>query len=409
MGNETESEDDNFDDVTTQAGAFGAYRAEYNRKGSSSYDTGHEFSTERTWLDVNRGSYLIPGNPDASSSTERNFWYKGPVTISPSIPAGGHGLYPTVGMIPSYSVNQGILDGTRAINATIPTHPVAGLGVGLAELAREGIPSMIGHSLRDFRSLIENPLKALGGEHLNLQFGWAPLFSEIRDAAQVAMKTTQLLQQFERDSGRLVRRRFEFPELNATTSEIKTGAVQTNGLPLFFGQAFSVLGGPMSEVHRSSIKRWFSGAYTYHYAMDDHSRSRVAEVEKRAQHLLGLRLTPEVLWNLAPWSWLSDWVSNIGINISNATRFQEDGLVIKYGYIMVTQEVSCTRVLADVRLKGTNRQVGPLVLSSGRIKKTRTKATPYGFGIDTSSFTGRQWGILGALGMTKSPNSLRIR
>jgi len=129
------------------------------------------------------------------------------------------------------------------------------------------------------------------------------------------------------------------------------------------------------------------------------------DLYKKANHLLGLDLTAEVLWNLAPWSWLSDWVANTGDNISNASAFQQDGLVLRYGYLMVHRETYQTRRMDAVYdVRGNALLPGSIVLTT--TSKTREPATPYGFGIDTSSFTGHQWGILGALGMTKAPNLL---
>jgi len=40
-------------------------------------------------------------------------------------------------------------------------------------------------------------------------------------------------------------------------------------------------------------------------------------------------------------------------------------------------------------------------------KKTRVRASPYGFGLSLDGLSDKQWSILGALGLTKAPRSLR--
>jgi hypothetical protein len=129
--------------------------------------------------------------------------------------------------------------------------------------------------------------------------------------------------------------------------------------------------------------------------------------QQKAEYLLGLELTPEVLWNLAPWSWLSDWVVNVGDNLHNVSAFSSDGLVMKYGYLMVESKVSQMRSLdAPLPLKGGGSIAIPS-LHTASVRKQRFRATPYGFGMNPSSFNLRQWTILGALGLTKSTSALR--
>lgn len=161
----------------------------------------------------------------------------------------------------------------------------------------------------------------------------------------------------------------------------------------------------MSETVTLQRRIWFSGAYTYHLHDGDSSSQKLKGFEQKFNHLFGLRLTPEVIWNLAPWSWLADWNFNIGSNISNATALSQDGLVMRYGYLMCDTVVTRSSTLRGAFT--TTGTLPPFTTSFVQHRKERVKATPYGFGLNPASFNGRQWAILAALGMTKTPSSLR--
>ena len=119
----------------------------------------------------------------------------------------------------------------------------------------------------------------------------------------------------------------------------------------------------------------------------------------RASVLLGIELTPEVLWNLTPWSWAADWFANMGDVLSNVSDFANDGLVMHYGYMMETSHVTHTY---DLHGHGLNGVESPLTLTFENIQKQRIKASPFGFGLTWESFTPRQLAILAALGISRT-------
>jgi len=147
---------------------------------------------------------------------------------------------------------------------------------------------------------------------------------------------------------------------------------------------------------------WFSGAFTYHIpSIALYKQTGMLEAVGKAQHLLGLELTPETVWNLAPWSWAIDWFSNAGDVVSNLSDWATDGLVLKYGYIMerITHEETYTLV-GPSRLRfptGTSASSVTLKYES----KRRLPATPFGFGLSWNSFSPRQLAITAALGITR--------
>jgi hypothetical protein len=162
--------------------------------------------------------------------------------------------------------------------------------------------------------------------------------------------------------------------------------------------------GSLLESETSETRTWFKGAYTYYLQDDNSVLNKLYEYEQKANLLFGTRVTPDVVWNLAPWSWLSDWFVNVGDNIANATSLSSDGLVMKYGYLMqeTVSKHTCTIVGPQLLAGGSNVWTTTFYTS----RKHRMKATPYGFGSNPASFTGRQWAILSALGFARGTGQL---
>lgn len=296
-----------------------------------------------------------------------------------------------------------VVPGTKFIADTIPTNPMLDASVSLAELYREGLPSLVGSSiLKDKVGL----LRGVAGDYLSYQFGWKPIVSDLKAAAKAIMDQESILRQLERDSGRDVHRKRFLPAevvLNNATAQI--GTLYPSGLD---SSAYSGQAKYLVSDHQVR-KQWFSGAYTYHFEPD--RLSEVSRIATEARHLYGLELTPEVVWNLAPWSWLVDWITNVGSVFHNVSAFQQDGLVLRYGYVMEENSRTWTRSnWAEHQVVPGYSFSHPLQSreTCHALRKARRKATPYGFGLLESSFSVRQWAILAALGITRAPNKLPI-
>jgi len=122
-----------------------------------------------------------------------------------------------------------------------------------------------------------------------------------------------------------------------------------------------------------------------------------------ARKLLGADVDPEVLWDLAPWSWAVDWFSSVGDVIHNLSAYSSDGLVLRYGYIMEHSIVRDTYTYSGdlgliPRCNFTGRPADLVVTSE---KKLRRRSSPFGFGLAMSELTTRQKAILAALGLSR--------
>jgi hypothetical protein len=284
--------------------------------------------------------------------------------------------------------------GNKARANVNPTNPATQTGTGLGELRDvNGVPSIPGLSALKERVSI---LRAAGREYLNVEFGWKPLESDVRNAALEVKRSVKLLRQYEKSRGQQVRRRFSFDPINTVTTT-DMGASHAAVPPVstaFFDTYFGRLS--LEQTFKQQV--WFSGCFTY-YVSPGMNPSKLGAYEAAADRLLGSRLTPELIWNLTPWTWLSDWFVDIGDVVNGIQALVLDGSVMWYGYVMASQYRENMYTLSGVKPKGEN----PMTLSQRFIAETkqRQKATPFGFGLDPSGFSGKQWAILAALGISR--------
>lgn len=351
-------------------------------------DVGGAFKTEKRTFS---GSSPIVAMHRRSAGPEDRI-YNGPLSVQPGDwPLAGYGSPGSSSVLDS--------QGTTAIARTIPTAPAADVSVMLGEIFREGIPRAVGATLlqnrfRDYRDI--------GGEYLNYQFGWKPIVSDLKKVAQAVTESERILSQLERDSGRNVRRRYQFPTV------FTTAQTQSTARPYPAINTAVYTDQTRTDLHTFKQVRSFSGCFTYHFERSEASRGKMQQAARNAGQLLGLELTPSVVWNLSPWSWLADWVTNAGDVMSNVSRFSQDGLVMRYGYVM--EHTVQTRAIAyEGGMYYQYPAYLPMPRTSGVFEvetKVRQKATPYGFGLDTDGFDPRQWAILGALGISRGPANL---
>jgi hypothetical protein len=385
------------DSVTGDDIASAWYRDIISRNwlGYSPYDTGHPFDTIKQEWDLSHPLVSLKGS---------NSRYIGPL-----IPRNSSSL-PVTGDFPAVPAFDSSWYGTNAINRTVPVKPISDMANALGELRTVGgIPKVMG-TILNFQSRTAFARSA-GREYLNSVFGWAPLVRDIESIARAVIGSNDTVQQYLADSGKGIRRKYSFPEIHTNLSTSITAGVTTSAACFGLGsndtQINSNLGlnGRLWQVTNHDRKIWFSGQYTYYLPDGIDPASKMKVYAALARKLVGARLSPEVLWELQPWSWLVDWVFNIGQILENIESFQTDGLVLRYGYLMCTDIVTTTTTA--VYSNGVLNRLGPISKTSRVTRKQRIRATPYGFGLDPTSWTPERWAILAALGLTKTPTSLR--
>lgn len=333
------------------------------------------------------------GNLPSSSIHRR---YDGPVVAYP--PAG----YPADLHDPAKAALYAVADplltrfglGGQAIAACRPAQPEASFGQFLVELYREGIPSLF--QRLDFRNQVEF-FRGLGGNYLNVEFGWKPFVSDLRKTLTALDRSQEILDDLYEHSGQMMRRRYAFPVSETVNVEVDSVLPWPTLTTAHWTQT-------SRTVRTTQIKRtWFSGEFKYHLPPRGDFGS---ELRVRCRNLLGADITPELLWKVTPWTWLLDWFGSIGDLIGNAQAISSDNLVLRYGYLMqeATRVVKVTHL--GVKTLGYGH-VNPTVTGTLIIQnKTRCRASPYGFGFTQGDLTPRQWAILLALGLVKNPGGV---
>jgi hypothetical protein len=275
--------------------------------------------------------------------------------------------------------------GTTAIARSLPTNPSSDFATFSGELMKDGLPSMIGSSLFKERVRLAH---SAGDEYLNGVFGWLPIVSDLKKFGLMIKNHNQIIHNYRKGSDQKIRRRYVFDPADDLRS------AKVTNVPLGGNAGF----GQGDITESAKTRTWFSGAFRYHIPVSDSALGKLAEYESIANKLLGFRLTPEVVWNLTPWSWAADWFGNTGDILHNISALGRDGLAMQYGYMMRSQESNYT-----VRTTKSYSQTKTIHTSYNKKMKAlqRMPASPYGFGVTWDGLSTKQAAVVAALGITR--------
>lgn len=286
-------------------------------------------------------------------------------------------------------LRDGLSWGASAYIKMKPTAPdFSGLNA-LYEL-RE-FPQMIGQlreRLRNFREL--------GKHYLGAQFGWKPFLGDLRKLLLDQQKIQKHLNQLLRDNGKPVRRK-------TLLSDMSTDPVVEDGEPwgYTYPMGYFYPGKPPRYRQTTVLtdRVWASARFRYWLPPGPQD---IVYKRRLLAGLYGLDLTPSVIYNAIPWSWLVDWFSNVGDVIDNLDAGVADRLAADYFYVM--------REVKGVRSRTVNisyqRRTGEEVPATGTSFNTsryftRLKGDPFGFNTNEQMLSGMQLSILGALGLSR--------
>lgn len=286
--------------------------------------------------------------------------------------------------------------GTDAIAMLAPNKPQADLSTFVGEL-REGLPHAIG--IRDSSKERIGRARNAGDEYLNVEFGWKPMLRDLRRFADSYNRSEELLRKFHDGAGRKLRKGHRWP----IEQDIKIEDLgYRNPVPILATANYGNSGaGKLTKTTKTTTERWFVACFVY-YVPDFSSGNGTDRARSDLNQLYGVNVTPNVAWNLTPWSWAADYVGNVGSIMANLSYFN-DGLVMPYCYVMETKSVKVTYEMHGTgQMYKTYPGREPYFMQSFEtVSKYRTAATPFGFGLNWSGFSQKQLGILAALGISK--------
>lgn len=295
--------------------------------------------------------------------------------------------------------------GTTGWKRSRPGNPTAGISNFLLELRSlprvpfgaigpiSTLPLRLYQNLRSFRNL--------GSEYLNVNFGWIPFVKDVRDMYETYRTIDRKLAQIVRDNGKGVHRKRVIRDSTTVTQP-----QNTYGFTPFSGWQGDVppnwMSGTGTVLRTETLieKVWFVGKFRY-YIPDTGSSEWTARATRA---LYGASVTPEVLWNALPWSWLFDYFANVGDILSNASDNAVDNLVADYAYVMrtLTYRHDITGQASWVALQSIPAGRVERTFSWETETKSRISATPYGFGVDFGGLSPYQLSILAALGISRA-------
>nr|UJQ85652.1 MAG: hypothetical protein 1 [Leviviridae sp.] len=373
----------------------------WNSRNGFSGDIGGNFYTSKKSMHIAKTPAMMWINRHVGfpfpTHWERTYRYGPMLAANPSQIASSGG-YPSA---PASSDDDLDEFGATAISRCAPTNSVADVSTFLGEIVKEGIPNLIGSTLWKERTREARRHKDASDEFLNFQFGWKPMVSEIDSIAHAITHADLVLKQFQRDSGKMVRRRYSLPS-EETTQVTQFGTLTQRGYLPGYSNGLHQLGSPLgrvTKVRTSSTRRWFSGAFTYHLPSSGNTYDSMRRSALEAKKLFGISLTPDVVWNLAPWSWAVDWFTNAGDVIENLSTWAMYGQCLRYGYVMEHRIVSdAYHYNGPSGWKTPNHPVS-LVLKTET--KSRRRANPFGFGLTWNGLNPIQLAIAAALGISR--------
>ncbi len=279
--------------------------------------------------------------------------------------------------------------GTTAIARTTPTNPAFDAAQFLGETLQDGAPAMAGASswkadLELHEDYIFPALRkeGLSDEYINHQFATVPFVNDIRNFCYAVSHASDIIDKYRRDSGHLIHREFHFPVTEDRVAVNSSQFIRTAGA--------KNVGSAMEARGTLKLQRtWWKGAYKYFLPVSTEASYRFRLYKSYASKLLGVRITPEALWKVTPWSWAVDWKTDVGDVIHNQSNLGQDGLALAYGYIMHEMK-SETYSESAYGAQGERYHYC-----------RREQSTPFGFGVNMSNLSTRQVSILAALGLSR--------
>lgn len=368
--------------------------AERGMKPKGEPDRGHSFN-------LRRFSYGMTSYRGGYNGTRRNTW-AGPVNAYPASAGVHNGSDISPSTVPSglESFAQ------QAYSRAAPTAVVFDAAQFLGEL-REGLPSLFLTGMYQQAK----KFKGAGSEYLNVEFGWKPFLNDLWNAIRVLINYTDSVSV--KNGARVHRRYAAMPSMSSSSisgiAEIQTRFPRKSSL--IFGSYDTMTNASMgfnasfNAQKTRTVNRWFEGEFTSFLSLGFDPSNYF----DRVKEMSNIELTPAVLWELAPWSWLVDWYLRIGDSIAANEIGANDKLIMHYGYAM--EHVVDTTMISWNFLQVTNPTVfnrfNPLPPTVGvnwsrSESKRRLRANPFGFQASTpGQLSASQFAILGALGLSK--------
>jgi len=242
----------------------------------------------------------------------------------------------------------------------------------------------------------------LAEQFLNEQFGWAPFVGDMLDLYRAYSRQTKRFGEIVSQNNHWLRRTRTLFNIEEQSPITVIDDFAGNCFPALTSGFYRSSGTYVTSKLYTVTKRkvWGMGAFKF-YAPEFDDLNRASQGTygdvMRLLHYYGARVSPTVVWELTPWTWVVDWFTNAGRVLDNVTSQVFDRLVSRYAYVMcLSNKFAVNQTVihlkdGDVSCLWTQR-----VMS-----QRRDEASPYGFGLTSGDLSARQQLILAAIGITR--------
>lgn len=260
-----------------------------------------------------------------------------------------------------------------------------------------------------------------GAVDLNVRFGWAPLISDIKTLIEACIRLdSTLVEKNARRKRRKVFKKIDFYEETTGWRQNQLGFPtfgSYKNLPRLEVGPTTLLGaylysssrdtGPGVSFTDSSAKgtafltQEVSYSFSARYSNGVRTNPTLDQYAEKLVGFLGLEITPEVIYDLTPWTWLLDWFTSLGSTVKFLSDFGLHNNVVDYAYF--TQHVTTKRgrMLWNFGTTGTAYNRNLVMVHEESKEVFREAASPLGFGVSWAALTESQLGVLTALGLIR--------
>jgi hypothetical protein len=293
--------------------------------------------------------------------------------------------------------------GAQAYAKLKPTKPVMNLANSIFEL--KDIPRMlkniinIKEAVKSYRSF-KAGARTSGSSYLEYKFGWEQLYRDVRRLCDAQRKAQKKLDWLLRNEGKPVP--VETKPLLDSDDIVEDFAISGYGLlqPVLATQFYKYEPRGRRLTHNTE-KVWAKGRFRWWLPPGPRN---IDWTKKMMQSLYGTDITPSVVYNAIPWTWLFDWFSHFGDMVENLESGVAERVVADYWYLMRRKEWTITNNVTGWFVdKNLNEIQVHASSSSSAFVKARVKGDPFGFGTSNNSLDPGQIAILGALGLSRLP------
>lgn len=362
-----------------------------------------------------RETMLKPG----PTSTTATVWQKtrfGTWSLQKLERTGVLSVTPTTVWMPELISNDDVAaHGSAMMRASVPSAPEIDLARMVGE-ARD-MPA-----IAKLSNYVPTRVSDVGGSILNFVFGIKPTVSDVHDVVKLVADSTPVVRSYVANERRQLRRNSTRVIQNRSGS----GRILTSGNGSasledtrhnggrFGSVAYWAIGEPGFGT-RTSID--WSASYTetirqfatweYFIPRPAGFGSRIQSYSQKAERLLGQGVTPGLVYDLTPYSWLADWFVDFG----GLLRYQEavsgnNVVASRSGVIHEMKLVASARLTSEAFSEtGVPERRDPFRLSRGSAVcsisyQHRSPGGPYSI-VQPWDLTGSQASILAAIGISR--------